>query len=264
MKTLKSILAAMAFIAVSASQAQTADEIVEKHVKAIGGREKLNAVKSLKMTGKFTVQGTELPTTVYFKRLNSIRHEMTLQNLTMIEAYDSKSKTGWYVQPMEGDKNAQKMEQEQVTEFAEEAEDLIGPLTNYKEKGQIVELIGKEDMEGTEVYKIMLTKKNKNVTYYFIDAATYMVLKEASKMKFQDKEIEGESFFSNYKTFDGISLATTQEDKQGGQLVTQTHMDTVEVNVAVDDALFLMPARIEPKDAPKTDEKKDEKKNGGK
>jgi hypothetical protein len=264
MKTLKSILVALSILAVSGIQAQTADEIVEKHVKAIGGREKLNGVKSLKMTGKFTVQGTELPTVVYFKRQNSIRHEMTLQNLTIIEAYDSKTNTGWYVQPMEGDKNAQKMEQEQVTEFAEEAEDLIGPLTNYKEKGQTVELIGKEDLEGTEVYKIMLTKKNKNVSYFFIDASTYMILKEASKMKFQDKEIEAESYYSNYKTFDGITLATTQEDKQGGQLVTQTHMDKVEVNLPVDDALFVMPPRVEVKDAPKTEEKKDEKKSGGK
>jgi hypothetical protein len=264
MKTLKLILVAVSMATLSQIRAQTAEEVVEKHVKAIGGREKLNAVKTLKMSGKFTVQGTELPTIVYFKRLNSIRHEMTFQNMTMLEVYDSKTKSGWYIQPMQGDKNAQKMESEQETEFAEEAESLIGPLTNYKEKGQSIELIGKEDMEGTEVYKIMLTKKNKNVAYYFIDASTYMVLKESSKTKFQDKEIEAESYFSNYKTFDGVTLATTEEDKQGGELITQTHMEKVEVNAPVDDALFLMPARVEPKETPKTEEKKDEKKSGGK
>jgi hypothetical protein len=110
----------------------------------------------------------------------------------------------------------------------------------------------------------MLTKKNKDVSYYFIDASSYMILKESSKMKFQDKEIEAESYFSNYKVTDGITFATTEEDKQGGQLVTQTHMETVVVNGPVDDALFVMPPRVEVKDAPKTDDKKEVKKDGGK
>jgi len=263
MKTLKVILVALFIAAFGGIKAQTAEEIVEKHVKAIGGREKLNGVKTLKMTGKFSVQGMEMTTTVYFKRLNSIRQDIIFQNMTITQAYDSKSKTGWKVQPMEGDKNAHKMEQEEMTSMEEEGETLIGPLTNYKEKGQTIEFVGKEDMEGTEVFKIMLTKKNKDVSYFFIDASTYMILKETSKMKFQDKEIEAESYYSNYKLFDGITLATTEEDKQGGQLVTQTHMEAVEINQPVEDALFVMPPMVEVKDA-KPEEKKEEKKGGGK
>jgi hypothetical protein len=128
---------------------------------------------------------------------------------------------------------------------------MVGPLTNYKEKGSTVELIGKEDMEGTEVFKIMLTKKNKDVVYYYIDASTFLILKETSKVKFQDKEIEAETYYSNYKTINGITLATTSEQKSGGQLQEQITMDKIEFDVPMDDALFAMPAE---------DAKKEEKK----
>jgi hypothetical protein len=254
MKTLKlfSIVLMMSFL--NAGHAQTADEIIEKHVKAIGGREKLNAIKTVKMTGKLSVQGMEIQMTMYFRQPNSMRTESVVQGMTMVNAFDDKTKTGWYTNPMSGDKTPQKMNQEQTTSMEETSEMIVGPLTNYKEKGGTVDLIGKEDLEGTEVYKLMLTKRNKNVVYYFLDVSTYLILKETTKTKFEDKEIETESYYSNYKNINGVMLAGTQEEKEGGQLQSQINLDKIELDVPLLDELFVMPA-VEAKD-PKAGEKK--------
>jgi hypothetical protein len=239
---LKYLCFSLALFATVSVSSQTAEEIVNKNVKAMGGKDKLNAIKSMKMSGKLKVQGMELPMTMYLKKPNTMRSETTVQGMNIISAYESKSKTGWMINPLSGDKKAQKMNQEQTTEMEDTGDMMVGPLTNYKEKGSTVELIGKEDMEGTEVFKIMLTKKNKDVVYYYIDASTFLILKETSKVKFQDKEIEAETYYSNYKTINGITLATTSEQKSGGQLQEQITMDKIEFDVPMDDALFTMPA----------------------
>jgi hypothetical protein len=248
---LKYICFSLALLAAVHVSSQTAEEIVDKNVKAMGGKDKLNAIKSMKMSGKLKVQGMELPMTMYLKKPNTMRSETTVQGMNIISAYESKSKTGWMINPLSGDKKAQKMNQEQTTEMEDIGDMMVGPLTNYKEKGSAIELIGKEDLEGTEVYKIMMTKKNKDVVYYFIDASSFLILKEASKVKFQDKEIEAETYYSNYKTNNGITLAATSEQKSGGQLQEQITMDKIEFDVPMDDALFVMPAE---------DTKKEEKK----
>ena len=56
----------------------TADQIVQKHVEAIGGMAKLNAIQTLVVTGKASILGqTEAPLTIQVKRPNLLRLEMT-------------------------------------------------------------------------------------------------------------------------------------------------------------------------------------------
>jgi hypothetical protein len=260
MKPIKATLIAFLILTGGATiKAQTADEIVGKYVTAIGGKEKLSAIQHLKITGKMNAQGMDMPMLFFVKKPSSIRMEITVQGQTIINAYDSKSKSGWYINPLSGDKTAQKMNPEQVTDMEENAEEQIcPPLANYKEQGGTIELVGKEDLEGVEIYKLMLTKKDKNVVYYSLDATTYLILKETSKTKFQDKEIESESFYSNYKTFNGVTFPCTMEVKEGGQLQSQFSTEKVELDAAVEDTLFAMPA------TDVKDQKKEEpKKSGG-
>ncbi|HSN87003.1 MAG TPA: hypothetical protein VL025_09615, partial [Thermoanaerobaculia bacterium] len=103
----------VAGLAGAAAFAQTADELVEKSLQASGGREKIEAVKSARMTGKMSMgQGMEAPMVIETVEPNKIRMEMTFQGMTMIQAYDGKS--GWQVQPFMGKTEPEPMnEQEQ-------------------------------------------------------------------------------------------------------------------------------------------------------
>ncbi len=228
-------------IAVFNVNAQTVDEIVQKHIDALGGRDKLKAVNSIKMTIKGRAQGFEFPVEMLSKKNGSMKTVTTIQNMKMIQAYDANGKTGWYINPMMGDKKPQKMNEDQVLQLQEQGGKMESDLLDYKEKGFTAEYLGKEDMDGEEVYLIRLTKKNGNITYYYIDVLSNLILKEKTKAKMKDKEFEAETYYSNYQTVDGITAAASIENMSGGVLAFQITVEKIEYNLQLDDKEFVMP-----------------------
>jgi hypothetical protein len=102
--------------------------------------------------------------------------------------------------------------------------------------------MGKEDMEGSEVYKIKLTDKDGDIKYCFLDAVSYLLLKESKKRKAKEKEIETETFYGNYQKFGGVMMALSIEFRQKGETQGQTgSIETVEINTTVEDSIFKMP-----------------------
>ena len=223
-------------------QAQTVDEVIENYIKAIGGRDKIKAIQSAKTEIKMKAQMFEFPTTAYLKKDGSMRTETEIQGLKMIQAYNSADSVGWSINPMGGDKKAHKMNDEQRKEMSQENDKLESPLMDYKTKGHVAELLGKEDLEGDEVYKVMLTKKSGNISYYYIDAQSYLIWKEESRIKFKDREYSNETYFSNYVTQDGITSARTIENYNDGKVTMQMNIEKMEYNGKFDDKLFVMPA----------------------
>jgi hypothetical protein len=221
---------------------QTADDIVKRYIQAMGGEEKLKSISTMKTSMKIKVQFFELPVSMTAKKDGSMKNETVFQGLTMVQAYDAPSKTGWYLNPMQGDKTPHKMNDEQLQQLTDNDNMIESPLLDYKAKGHTVELIGKEDLDGDDVYKIMLTKKNGNITYYYIDAQSFVIWKQETRYKFKDKEDESETYFSNYKTIDGYTAPYTIENYDDGKVSMQMNIDKIEYNSKVDDGMFKLPA----------------------
>ena len=224
---------------VSGVNSQTVDEVIENHIKAIGGLDKLMALKSVKFTGKFSGGGFEVPVTYIIKRKDMVRMDITFQGNAQITAFDGT--TAWQINPWTGKKDAEKLPKESEKELKKQA-DIEGALVNYKDKGYKAELLGKEDMEGTEVFKIKLTDKDDDVTNYYLDTQSYLILKETAKRKIKEKEINSETLYGNYQTFEGITFPMSMEIKEAGSDQTQKGvLDKVEMNVEVEDSYFKMP-----------------------
>lgn len=236
---------AAALFSVSAF-AQTVDEIVEKNIKARGGMDKIKAVKAVKMTGKMKMGAMEAPFVIINSRPNKIRTDFTIQGITGTQAYDGT--TGWSVMPFMGKKDAEKMSEDEVKAVQEDA-DIDGSLVDYKTKGNKVELLGKEDVQGSPAYKLKVTMKNGVERTLYIDADTFLEVKAESKRKIQGQDMEGETLLGDYKAVDGImfpfSLESKLKGKEGmGQSIT---IEKVELNPTVDATTFAMPAPPAPK-----------------
>ena len=254
-RALTPILSLVLLFCVQAS-AQTVDEVVKKSIEAQGGVERLKAVKSIKVTGKIIQQGLEIPITIQQKRPSMVRMDVTFQGKSQTVAYDGD--TGWKTDPFQGSPDPEKVAGDELKELQEQS-DMDGPLVDYKAKGHTVELMGKEDMEGTPVYKLKLTLKNGDIRYIFIDAANWLGLKVNLKRKTPGGEMEADQFVGNYKKVNGIMTAFSIETKVGGQTVNQIVLDKVEMDVPIDDSLFKMPAK--PAEKPKTEDKKPDTKD---
>lgn len=239
----KYILAILLAFVVSTSYAQTADEVINNYVTAIGGMEKINSIKSARMSGKFSAGSMDITFTRLYKKPMKMKMEMQIQGMTMIQAYDGTA--GWMLNPFQGAREPEKMSEADSKSMMESA-DLEGGIVNYKEKGSSVELVGKEDFEGTEVYKIKLTNKDGDVSHYYFDASSYLLLKESTKRTIGPKESVVDFIYGNYKATDGFLYPFAVEIKSldspmGGS--QKAVLEKIELNVPTEDADYVMPEK---------------------
>ena len=232
--------------------AQTADEIIAKNVQARGGAEKLKSVQSIKSTATMSMgPGMEAPGVLIQKRPALARLEFTVQGLTAVQAYDGKN--AWQIMPFMGKKDAELMSADEAKE-TEEMADVDGPLVDYKSKGHQVELLGKEKIEGTDAYKLKLTLKNGDVQTIYIDADSFLEIKEETKRTVRGSEQEVESAIGDYKEVNGILFPFAVESNVKGSAEKQKITITkVELNLPTDDSIFKMPPPAPKADAPKPD-----------
>ena len=226
---------------VPAMWAQTADEIIAKNVQARGGMDKLKGVHSIKSTATMAMgPGMEAPGVLIQKRDNLARLEFTIQGLTAVQAYDGKN--AWQVMPFMGKKDPELMAADEAKEV-EEMADIDGPLVDYKSKGNQVELLGKEKIEGTDAYKLKVSLKNGDVQTVYIDADSFLEIKEETKRTVRGTEQVVESSIGDYKEVSGIMVPFAVESGVKGSAEKQKLTITkVEFNVPADDSIFKMPA----------------------
>src|SRR6185436_18506278 len=128
---------------------------ITKYVQKIGGIEKLQAIKTMRATGKFIGGGGfEAVVVQENKRPNMVREEFQLMGMTAINAYDGKS--GWKISPFGGKKDPEPLGEEDMKSILEDA-DFDGPIIDYKAKGNLVEYVGMDPVEGTDALKIRVT-----------------------------------------------------------------------------------------------------------
>jgi len=227
------------------------DDILQKHYDAIGGLDKLKAVKSLKVSGKMNMQGIEAPFTVYMKRPGKARMEFTFQGMTGVQATNGTD--AWQVMPFMGKNEPEPMTPDDAKDVKEQA-DFDGPLVDWKDKGNQIELMGDADAEGTPCYKLKVTKKNGDVQYVFIDKDYYLEIRDEGTRKMQGTEVETFTNYGDFKEVDGMMMPHVIEGGVKGTQMKQTlTFDKIEPNVEIDDTIFDMPA-------PKPEEAKEETK----
>jgi len=240
MRTLTGILAGL-LVGAAALPAQTADEILAKYVKTIGGMEKIDAIKTLKKTGRLTGRGGfEARVVEENKRPDLVRQEFILQGMTGITAWDGK--TGWKIEPWQGKKDVEPLGEEELKQIVEDS-DFDGPLVRYRDKGNSVELVGTEPVEGTDAFKLKVTLKNGDVRFYFMDTDDFVPIKIETKRMIRGAERESEITLGDYKEVAGVYMPHSFESgAKGSSSRSKTVFDRIEANAPLDDALFRAPA----------------------
>jgi len=219
--------------------AQTLDEVLAKNYQARGGLDKLKSLTGWKMTGKIIIpaQGLDLPMVLWQKRPNKMRVDTTFQDKKIVQAFNGQK--AWWIMPFLSEK-AQEMPGEQGKLFQDQA-DFENPLVVYREKGYKLELLGKEELEGTPVFKLKLTKTDGKEIYFFLDAESGIDLKSSLTVKTGERETLVEIFYGDYKPVDGHMMPFAIENKENGQMQMQMAIAAIEINPAIEDTLFAMP-----------------------
>jgi outer membrane lipoprotein-sorting protein len=222
----------------------TADQIVQKHIDALGGGARLNAIQTLVVTGKASILGqTEAPLTIQIKRPNLMRLEIAFQGQKIVQAFDGV--TAWTINPMISSQPKQSSDED--TRAAQEASDFIGGnLVDYKSKGNTVEVVDQEAVEGVAVYKLKITKKSGAVEYDYLDAKTFLPVKTEGKRTQLGQEILYESKLAKYKPVEGVLIPFSVTQLVNGRLAMEITIERMDANSPIEDAVFKMPEKPAP------------------
>ncbi len=245
-KRFVSIFLAAACVAPLASgqevKQMTVDQLVAKNVEAKGGAEALRALQSVKLTGKMLVNEgqMELAYSQTKKRPGAVRTEMSLQGMTMVQAFDGKE--GWKISPFGGRKDPEKLSQDDTKSLIEDAE-VDGALVDWQEKGSTVEYLGTEDVDGTQAHKLKVTRKNGDVNYVYLDPEHFLEIRVTTQRVEHGAQVETETDLGDYEKVNGVYLPFSIEaGRKGGRDKAKVILDKAEGNVPVDEKAFQFPA----------------------
>jgi len=216
--------------------AQTLDEIVGKHVDALGGKDAISKVTSMTMEQTIEVMGTEAPsvTTILFGK--GARTEMEIMGNKIVQVITDKA--GWTINPMMGGTDPQPMPEDQY----KMNRDQIFPgdaLVDYQQRGNKLELIGREQVGSVNAYKLKLTDPSNREMFLFIDPNSWQIIQTAMKGDMMGQSVDITITMSDFrKTEAGLTLPFNTFMDFGGQFSMAQKVTKITFNQPGDTTIF--------------------------
>ena len=239
------LVAALLLTSGRSAAAQTADEVVEKCLAAIGGRAALAKLTSRSTTGTMTLSLPNGPVSgsieILYQRPNKTR-TLTKLDLSSLGAGQVTREqrfngtTGYILDSLQGNREitGNQLENLKNTSFPT-------PLLTYKEQGATMELAAKEKVDGRDAYVMLFKPKAGSVVRQFIDAETYLPARVVLKVDTPETgEVEQTTDLSDYREVDGIKIPFTIKVSTAAQSFVIA-VTKVEHNVKIDEAVFSKP-----------------------
>jgi len=234
------VIAAGIVLSIPAARAQepavpTADSLVAKANAASGGLERLKAVRSFRETGTLTAPDlpAPVPLILYAKRPNLARQDVQLPGGSLIVGFDGVK--AWKSDPSSG---PVALSGDQADAIEQQSE-FDNPFVDAKSKGGTVEYVGAETFAGKAVQHLTVTDKKGRVQHCYLDSQTSLAVRIVSRVGAVDVEQQ----LADYRVVGGLKVPFSLRSLTGGRLAASITINKVELDVALDDALFKMPVK---------------------
>ena len=225
-------------LAAQFASGKTVDEVIEKYIRARGGKDKLASVKSIYMEGVKEMMGKEMTVKIIKQQDKLSRTE--IETGVVNEFVLITDKEAWTFFPSRY-AVPDKTPDEDLAGLQTEL-DIEGPMVDYIAKGHKAELLGKDVVEGNKCYKIKLTTKAGKEMMFWIDANTYLVNQSSTTGAGREAVIETFTFYKDYKEVGGIQFAHTCETKTAGSNAAgiggETFFYKILLNPTIDPKMF--------------------------
>jgi hypothetical protein len=241
-RALRNFIMFSAFVGAVSLSAQTADDVVARHVAAVGGKDVISQVKSISMDTTTHIADSDMPGTLVTLDGVAYRSELDFNGAKMVQCYTAKG--GWIVNPMAGITDPTPMPDDEF-QAGKSAIYVGGGLHDYAANGNKLQLLGKD----ANTYTVKLTTKDNTESTYVFDAATYLVKSTSRKGKFQDQDVTITTSLSDYRKTDiGLVVPYAISIDFGDQFSLSITVNKVEVNKPVDPAICDLPKTSQPPD----------------
>ena len=235
----------MLVLAYPASAQQSADEVIEKSIAALGGRAAHAKLTSRAAKGTIVlgtpagdINGTiELLNAPPNRSRTLIKADLSAfgaGDLVVDQRFDGSS--GYVLDSMQGDREITGSQLELMKNAG-----FPHPFLNYKDLGTTT-LAGKETAAGREAYVVVFQPTSGPDTRTYIDAQTFMPIQSVTRVDIPQlgQTVDQTVEFLDYKEVDGVSVPFRIRSSSSVQSITIT-LQSVEHNVPVDASLFVKP-----------------------
>lgn len=220
------------------AMAQTADEILAKHEKAMGGLDNWNKIKTMELTGSVLQQGSVADITLRVKAGKAMR----ATNL-----FNGYANT-WVITPHPDDGKAHKdrtskrvdgESEDNVTFYWPEVNMIRSLLLDYKTNGMTAVYIGRDTLNKIACHRLKLTRRNgASLTAYF-DVDTYYLLRLETTLLIDDAETEIFVAYKDYRKFNDVVIPTSCTCPNTGVVAfKETIYKKITINPPLADSLF--------------------------
>ncbi|MBO0935049.1 DUF4292 domain-containing protein [Fibrella sp. HMF5335] len=219
--------------------AQTATDVVNKHIAAIGGIDKIKAIKSAQYDQHMSIAGMEMTGKTVVVVGQAMRADVTVMGSQVTQVINGDK--GWSVNPMQGGSTPQDTPADQVA-LSKGNTELTGLQLAYASlKGYPMVMKGTEKMGTADRLRVDVTRPEATVSYY-LDPQTYYITNTKATVMAGGQKVDVESTFANYKAVEGITMPFSVDLKAPGMPSNLTTIvDKVTLNPTIDPAIFNKP-----------------------
>lgn len=211
---------------------QTLSEIVKKYSTAIK-QDKLTNIKSIKITGKMSAMGMEMPMTMYMKNPNKIKTVISFNGQDMTTVFDGEK--GYMINPMMGSATPVELKGDQLKQ-AQSNNAFSNQVLNYFKNGQLT-LEGQEDVNGKPAFKLKATEGT-NPIYLYLDKSSYMLVKINATVDQMGTPVNVNTFLTDYVDIQGVVMPKKTTAMTNGMEAAVISFDKIEVDIPMEDSIF--------------------------
>ncbi|MBK8611538.1 MAG: hypothetical protein IPL84_16765 [Chitinophagaceae bacterium] len=217
-------------VLVQFAQAQTVDEVINKHIDALGGKENLNKVQNMVMEGSLSYQGTDVAMSFTQVDKKLYRQDIDangMHGFNMITDTD-----GWSYMPFFGMSAPEPVSADEVKENQSDL-DISGPLVDYVAKGHKAELMPKETVNGNECHKIKMVLASGKTMYFLVDVSSFLISRTIDMRKVNGQTTDTQTDYSDYKDVEGVKMAHSITGQYG-----TTYISGIKINQTIPESAF--------------------------
>jgi hypothetical protein len=135
------------------------------------------------------------------------------------------------------------MGEDDMRQLVEDA-DFYGPLVDYQQKGNKVEYLGHDTVDGDDALRLKVTLKNGDVIYYLLDPDTFLEIRTERQTFIRGSMRESVQELGSYKQVNGVYFPFSVDSgpKSNPNARARVTYDKIEANTDIPDSLFKMPA----------------------
>ena len=217
---------------------QEASDILKKMVEAQGGKKVLEKIEDMTSSGNLELiqMGMTGSMTMYKKEPNKYRMDIEVMGMIITQAFDGE--TAWGINPQTGSREEMP---EQQAEYMKRMALGIDAFLYPEKYGIAFAYKGKEKIEEKDYLVLEQTFSDGYKATLYIDPKTYLSYKtKSTTMNPMGVEVEQETFESDFKKVNGMTIAYSIIIFQGDEEYLQLTLTDITFNSGLEDSFFNM------------------------